>query len=269
MLQEHADGSGQVLPAQFATLARCSAFEELGAATHALRTVSLEGLGPDERLALWINVYHLCILHGYISQAEALPSKGGSVLRIFRLHRSFTYHVGSLCLSAIEIEHCMLRASCGRPATLLGSSLFIPKFSPSDVRLRFAPPPADLLGFALAQGTSFSPPLRAYDAFEVHAQLQESTRTLLAARAALAQPSGTAPASLQLTMPIQFLWHQADLGVDTASALTRLQPLLPSSISAALATAREEGRRVEVRYARASWAACVEVVMQGAEVSTA
>ena len=150
---------------------------------------------------------------------------------------------------------------------MLGSSLFIPKFSPRDPRLQFAPPPSELLGFALMQGTAFSPPLRAYDPLTVHEQMAESARTLLASRASLAPTAplagDTSPTSvpLQLTMPVQLLWHQSDLGVDCASALARLEPLLPPHMAAALVAARAEGRRVEVRYAKASWAVCVEMAM--------
>ena len=60
--------------------------------------------------------------------------------------------MGGHAVSAIEIEHAVLRGRLPRPA-FPGASWLIPKFGAADPRAALAPPPCALLAFGLVAGT--------------------------------------------------------------------------------------------------------------------
>ena len=152
-----------------------------------LRVVDVRGMDETERFAFWLNVYNLLIMHGSVTHASSLSSRLGA-LRVLRLHsRRFIFEVAGISISAIEIEHALLRNGHPRPA-FLGTSLFFPKFSPNDPRLELAPRlPQPFVTFGLVAGTASSPPLRIYDSQGTVADLTENARQHLR-RTVLSQP---------------------------------------------------------------------------------
>ena len=133
-------------------------------------------MDEPERFAFWLNVYNLLIMHGSVAHASSLSSRLGA-LRVLRLHsRRFIFEVAGVSISAIEIEHALLRNGHPRPA-FIGTSLFFPKFSANDPRLALAPRLAQpFVTFGLVAGTASSPPLRIYDSQGTIADLMENAR---------------------------------------------------------------------------------------------
>jgi len=87
----------------------------------------------------------------------------------------------------------------------------------------------------------------------VHAQLEANARAVLRASVRLEQLAASPP-RLRVTLPVQLLWHQADLGTDLRRTLRAVGPLLPAALSTELAAALADPLHgVEVRYTNSSW----------------
>ena len=241
LARAHADADGKTCKRQLIKMRASAGFVELARRAARLRTADAARLGDGARLAFWLNVYNALVLHGCALHAPELPH---GCLRIVRLHARFCYEIGGSTISAIEIEHAVLRKLLPRP-TFPGASWLIPKFGAADPRAALAPPPCTLLCFGLVPGTAFAPPLRAYglglrervtaqdrtiaesaaaaasgvelqrvipeaSGWErVVAELEANAREHLAATAALQlDASGQGGLSAELQLPVQLYWHQ-------------------------------------------------------------
>ena len=241
LARAHADADGKTCKRQLIKMRASAGFVELARRAARLRTADAARLGDGARLAFWLNVYNALVLHGCALHAPELPH---GCLRIVRLHARFCYEIGGSTISAIEIEHAVLRKLLPRP-TFPGASWLIPKFGAADPRAALAPPPCTLLCFGLVPGTAFAPPLRAYGLGlrervtaqdrttaesaaaaasgvelqrvipeasgwdRVVAELEANAREHLAATAALQlDASGQGGLSAELQLPVQLYWHQ-------------------------------------------------------------
>jgi hypothetical protein len=307
LFREYADEAGHVGRHELHEIGSAPRFAELSAKTALLGRVDLSCTGPlgahdDARLAFWLNVYNLICMQGFAANARQVPSSE-STLAVLRMHSSFVYNIGGFSISAIEIEHAILRASKPRPSFFI--AFLIPKFSSHDPRraLAFSRLPSPLLSFGLVAGTAFSPPLRAYSAGAVHTQLAQNARAVLATTIEVLDttPSGstsrsqwhasahhgatslfpiaspqvldTTPSRLHLSLPAQLRWHRADVGASVLDALTGpvLRPLLPPRIAgllgapAGLAPATAPATVAKTRWSNMSWLVRFEFAPVGEE----
>ena len=184
LFREYADEAGHVGRHELIEIGSAPRFAELSAKTALLGRVDLSCSGPlgahdDARLAFWLNVYNLICMQGFAANARQVPCSE-STLAVLRMHSSFVHNIGGFSISAIEIEHAILRASKPRPSFFI--AFLIPKFGSNDPRraLAFSSIPSPLISFGLVAGTVFSPPLRAYTAGAVHTQLALNARAVLA-----------------------------------------------------------------------------------------
>ena len=184
LFREYADEAGHVGRHELIEIGSAPRFAELSAKTALLGRVDLSCSGPlgahdDARLAFWLNVYNLICMQGFAANARQVPCSE-STLAVLRMHSSFVHNIGGFSISAIEIEHAILRASKPRPSFFI--AFLIPKFGSNDPRraLAFSSIPSPLISFGLVAGTVFSPPLRAYTAAAVHTQLALNARAVLA-----------------------------------------------------------------------------------------
>jgi hypothetical protein len=307
LFREYADEAGHVGRHELHEIGSAPRFAELSAKTALLGRVDLSCTGPlgahdDARLAFWLNVYNLICMQGFAANARQVPSSE-STLAVLRMHSSFVYNIGGFSISAIEIEHAILRASKPRPSFFI--AFLIPKFSSHDPRraLAFSRLPSPLLSFGLVAGTAFSPPLRAYSAGAVHTQLAMNARAVLATTIevldttpfgstsrsqwhasahhgatslfpiASPQVLDTTPSRLHLSLPAQLRWHRADVGASVLDALTGpvLRPLLPPRIAgllgapAGLAPATAPATVAKTRWSNMSWLVRFEFAPVGEE----
>lgn len=258
--------------AELLQLQSTDAFRAVAARTSLLSGVDVAGLDGPSRLSFWLNVYNLMCMHGFAAYAPSLPippagaastspapastsastsSSWSGALRVLRLHSKIIYSVGGVSLSAIEVEHALLRGSRPRPS-FFGARLLLPKFRPSDPRMQLAPPFDPLVTFGLASGLVFAPPVRVYDdPSAVQAQLEENTRLVLAEAAGLLHDEAAVAApKLRVALPTLLMWHMGDFGGELSQALRALREYLPETLRASL----ECDPPVEARYARqANW----------------
>lgn len=163
-----------------------------------------------ERLAFWINVYNALIVDAVVQLGvrRSVREVPGFLWRA-------AYRIGGRRLSAHDIEHGILRANRPHPG-LPGRH-----FAPSDPRLDWAAQRLDArIHFALVCGARSCPPIQAYEAQRLEAQLDTATRAFVNGGGAQLDEDGR---TLRLS-PI-FRWYAADFGAGPL-ALYRLQPLL-------------------------------------------
>ena len=261
LYRAHADENGEVAAEQLAKIRASDGYAEICYHSAELRRVDPSALGEGERLALWLNVYNLLCMHGYVEYADRCRARV-DILVVLRLHRRFKYNIGGQTLSALQIEHAVLRNGAPRP-DFVGTRLVIPKFSAADPRLAGAPgqrASAALLTFGLHPGTAFAPPLRIYNSRKVRAELADNARAFLRevceVRMQPPAPGARAGGAVCVTLPIQLLWHHLDFGAPAASPelLRALLPLLPSDIAATLgAQLKANPLLVTAQYRRHSW----------------
>ena len=150
----------------------------------------------EERLAFWINVYNSLVVHQVL--ASGVP---GSVLEMPGFFDREGYEIGGRRFSLDQIEHGILRGNRPKQA---GAAPLLP---PGDARLRYTLGDLDpRLHFALVCGARSCPPVRAYDAERIDAQLEAGAGDYL---------NGTVRATADgrgLTLPMILNWFEADFG---------------------------------------------------------
>ncbi|CAM9249016.1 unnamed protein product, partial [Hapterophycus canaliculatus] len=85
-----------------------------------LRWMPLEGLSHNEQLSVFLNLYHVMLLHAFF-----ILGPPGSPLRVASYFTTLCYEVGGDVLSLADLEHGVLRAKTSQPKQFL-SKLIIP-----------------------------------------------------------------------------------------------------------------------------------------------
>ena len=188
----------------FHKVAESAAYREFRAhCISRLAGLDLDGLQTDaERLAFWLNLYNALVIDGVLTYGvrESVKEARGGIARFFR---RTAYDIGGLRFSLDDIEHGLLRANRGHPR-LPGQH-----FAPGDRRLRYALSDVDpRLHFALNCGAVSCPPVRAYRADELGAQLAQATANYLSSPSGVRIGSGRRVALL----PKLFDWYRIDFG---------------------------------------------------------
>jgi hypothetical protein len=170
--------------------------ERAGAAAQAcidhLSTVDLQGL-PDAsaRLAFWLNTYNALLRHALLR----LEPRGSVVTNLLLFERA-VWWVGGHRLSLGDIEHGVLR----RNQRALPFFWRRP-FSPTDPRQALVQERLEpRLHFALNCGAVSCPPIRAYTAGAVDAQLDTATRSYLSQATRLDRARSTVTLSALLKL---------------------------------------------------------------------
>lgn len=154
---------------------------------------------PGERLAFWINLYNAMVLDGVV--AYAVRDSVATTDPAMGFFRRIAYNVGGLRVSADDVEHGILRANAGTP--------FLPgrQFAADDPRVAWVVRPLDpRIHCALNCASRSCPPIAAFSAERIEAQLD------LAARAFVGADVELVPASGALRLSKLFDWYKADFG---------------------------------------------------------
>lgn len=123
----------------------------------------------NERLAFWINLFNVMVIHGVITLGIR-----NSVREVTRFFRRICYNVGGMEFSADDIEHGILRANQRYPG-----SLWHP-FGDKDPRYKLIIEPLDpRIHFALVCASSSCPPIEIYSADSLDHDLEISAKTFL------------------------------------------------------------------------------------------
>jgi hypothetical protein len=208
-------------------MAQSSLFEEYVACSRHLHRFDPSGLKDrDERLAFWINLYNVMVIHGVV----ALGIRD-SVKEVPRFFRRICYTVGNKEFSADDIEHGILRGNHRYP-----KSLFHP-FDRGDPRLDLVIEPVDpRIHFALVCASSSCPPIEIYRADSLDHDLEVSGKTFLNSGGVRIDREAET-----VWVPQVFNWYGKDFGESDEARLRFIAPYLY----------REEDRRFLEEKAKA------------------
>jgi hypothetical protein len=182
----------------------------------ALKNANIDDLNDDERLAFFINVYHILIMHAYIVLGP--PKNGIEWLSYFN---NIGYQCADDFFSLTELEHNIIRGKMSYPSQFL-SRFVVPKSE-----FRFALRNADFrINFALNSG-SLSMPTAAvpiYRANSVHEQLDLTVREFCRKTVLLSQGKR---GEVFVTLPRICQWFASDFGDGSLNDIIKsIQPYL-------------------------------------------
>lgn len=177
-----------------------------------LQNLDLARLGSrEERLAFWINLFNVMVIHGVIELGIR-----NSVREVPRFFRRICYRIGGLEFSADDIEHGILRGNHRFP-----NSLFRP-FDDQDPRRSQVIDPVDpRIHFALVCASSSCPPIEIYSAETLDHDLEVSGKTFLnSGGVRIEREAGT------VWLPQVFNWYGGDFGPTDEERLLFVAPFL-------------------------------------------
>jgi hypothetical protein len=197
LLVDFMDDQGQV---DYAALKVSPAYAAFQSHTARLRAFDPATLATrPEKLAFWINLYNTLIMDAVIqlnvkrSVAERLAGVG--------FFRKAAYVIGGQRMSADDIEHGILRSNKGHPF------FYSPQFRSDDPRLDWVITPFEKrIHFALNCASRSCPPIRAYKAEDLEAQLY------LAAGNFVSRDLEIVPGERQFRVSTIYKWFAIDFG---------------------------------------------------------
>ncbi|MBU0515930.1 MAG: DUF547 domain-containing protein [Proteobacteria bacterium] len=160
--------------------------------------------GRDERLAFWINLYNVLVIHGVIELGIV-----DSVKEVRNFFRRIRYRVGGLEFTPDDIEHGVLRGNVRPP-----NALFRP-FKGKDPRLTHVVTPLEpRIHFALVCASSSCPPIEVYTPRDLDQQLTVSAQTVVGAGGVELDREAN-----RVTLSRIFKWYAPDFGRTQAERL--------------------------------------------------
>ncbi|XP_072953221.1 uncharacterized protein [Typha angustifolia] len=204
-------------------------FQRLDILVRKLSLVDLLGLTHQQKLAFWINVYNSCMMKAFLEQG--IPA--GPQMVVAMMPKA-TINVGGQLLSAMAIEHFLLRLPCH-------SKHASPKGMKSDeMRMRglfgmecYEP----LVTFALSCGSWSSPAVRVYTASQVEKELETAKSDYLQAALGVAMPN-------KLAIPKLLHWYLLDFAEDLEALMDWICLQLPSELKNDAVKCLDMGRSV-------------------------
>lgn len=171
---------------------------------------ALAGLDPDRlataladdaaTLAFWLNVYNASV-QDHLTRDPSLFERP-RLLPIRAIFRRDLVEIAGQSLNLDDVEHGILRRS--QQPWGLG---YVPRFRPGEFERRHRVDVLDpRIHFALNCGACSCPPVLAYTAADVDAQLDSATRSYLATAVEYDEGSGVA------RVPRLFSWYRGDFG---------------------------------------------------------
>ena len=183
----------------YETISESAGFTAYVAVASKLRNVKLAELTENERRAFFINVYNSLIIHAIVYGFVRKSYLGAMLARLF-LYRTASYNIGGVVYSLDEIEHGILRGNAFSEAENCRP------FSDGDIRLNFVVSKDPRIHFALNCGAVSCPPIAAYSADRLGAELDKATKNYLEST----NFDDSDPSVLILSK--LFLWYRADFG---------------------------------------------------------
>lgn len=158
--------------------------------------MDLTKLSEKEKLTIFLNIYHIMILHGNL--VLGAPQSWYNWPAYFN---GISYIINLECITIAELEHCVLRASSSAPSTKL-SKFVIPSLKFPSLALK----KRDFrINFCLNCGSGSMPSLvPIYDAEHLDRQFDEMTRIYMNGSFEVNETSGT------ILLPTICLWYSQD-----------------------------------------------------------
>ncbi|WP_062268382.1 DUF547 domain-containing protein [Endozoicomonas arenosclerae] len=148
----------------------------------------------QDRLAFWLNVYNLLLLH-----SVCFAGVSGSLKEVKGFYQDHTYNIGGHILSLDDIEHGIMRKNARQPNSISRT------FKRNDSRRSLVLSQLDpRLHMGLYSACFSSPALRAFAPDSVESSLASATRDFLEREVTLSDDGRL------LNLPPLFKWYQAD-----------------------------------------------------------
>ncbi|KAH9327266.1 hypothetical protein KI387_007444 [Taxus chinensis] len=186
-----------------------------------LCSANLKGLKHHQKLAFWINIYNASMMHAFLE--HGIPSTPEKVVALMR---KASFNVGGHFMSALVIEHFILR-----PPFHSQDAFWKKGKSIDEARIRsvfglgWSEP---MVTFALCCGSRSSPAVRVYTADEVETELEVAKKEYLQASIGFTAKKVLIPKLLE--------WYMRDFAKDMESLLEWICEQLPSSLRTAVET---------------------------------
>ncbi|KAL2611235.1 hypothetical protein R1flu_022927 [Riccia fluitans] len=219
-------------------IASCTGlYKKLGSLMEQLERADPRALSHHEKLAFWINIYNVCMMHVFLERG--IPSKTSNVVALMK---KAVVNVGGYVLNALTIEHFILRLPC-RPKNVrtspwknLPRSDAIPamafmKTEGMEKIIEHSGYGLDrhepLVTFGLCCGIRSSPALRVYTPASVEQELETAKREFL--QAAIGVNSED-----KILVPKLLQWYMRDFAKDMESLLEWVSEQLSGPLKEAL-----------------------------------
>lgn len=175
--------------------------------------VDITCLTYKQKLAFWINVYNICIMHAFLQYG--LPSTEEEQLSLVN---KAAINVGGIVLNALAIEHFILRHPRDIEHGLTDDN---ERFLRNAYGLEY---PEPNVTFSLCRGSWSSPALRIYTADEVANELERAKMAYLEASVGVTSKK-------KIMVPKLMQWHMKDFADDMESLVEWMYSQLASCCS--------------------------------------
>ncbi len=178
--------------------------------TYNLKTMDPAGLvRREERIAFWINLYNVIVIHGVI----ALGIKD-SVKEVWNFFRRVYYQIGGQRFAPEDMEHGILRGNRRPPYSLFR------RFGARDPRLALRVEPMDpRIHFTLVCGASSCPFIDVYTPENLEEELTIAAETFISAGGAVLDRDNR-----RLSLSRIFMWYAPDFGATQTERLRFIAP---------------------------------------------
>ncbi|CAM6096092.1 unnamed protein product [Calypogeia fissa] len=212
-------------------------YKKLSTLIEQLEKVALDALSHHEKLAFWINIYNVCMMHAFLE--HGIPSTPSKVVALMR---KAVVNVGGYVLNALTIEHFILRLPC-RPKNVRTSPwkhfqraeanpavAFLKNVGMEEIKehsaygLDWNEP---LVTFALCCGSRSSPALRVYTSSAIESELQIAKQEYLQAAVGVSDQK-------KIYLPKLLEWYMRDFAKDMEGLLDWLCQQLSGPLHAAV-----------------------------------
>ncbi|CAI0465287.1 unnamed protein product [Linum tenue] len=194
-----------------------------------LGAVKLDKLTHQEKLAFWINIYNSCMMNAFLECG--IPESPEMVVTVMR---EATINVGGHLLSAITIEHFILRLPYHSKYALSKGSKNDEMTARSKFGLELSEP---LVTFALSCGSWSSPAVRVYTAAQVENELEAAKKEYLQAAIGISASKFAIPKLLD--------WYLLDFAKDLDSLLDWICLQLPSELGKEAMKSLDRGTKTQ------------------------
>ncbi|XP_020570783.1 uncharacterized protein LOC110017949 isoform X2 [Phalaenopsis equestris] len=180
-----------------------------------LHEVNLKSLTHQQKLAFWINIHNICVMHGFLEHGlSSNPEK------ILGLRNKAVLNIGGNKLNALAIEHFILRQPSNTKETHLKSDRDVKE---DKIRIMSGLEQSEPnVQFALCFGNRSSPAVKIYTSDGVSAELEKSKVEYL-------QASIAVTATRRIKIPKLLFSNMSDMCEDLQSMLECICSQLPTS----------------------------------------
>ncbi|MFQ6079136.1 MAG: DUF547 domain-containing protein, partial [Thermodesulfobacteriota bacterium] len=210
---------------------RSEAYTQYVELSHSLKKMELDELErKEERLAFWINLYNVIVIHGVIELGIR-----DSVKEVRNFFKRVQYQIGDLSFTPDAIEHGILRGNRRPPNSLFRV------FQGNDPRLKFAIKSVDpRIHFTLVCASSSCPPIEVYTPEKLGKELTIAGETFLNGGGIIIDGEKN-----RVSLSRIFSWYAADFGKTLPERLRFIAPYLYNRDDREFLEEKAEGIKVE------------------------